>query len=449
MSKKMNIEELVRSKLDQAEVTPSAGAWKGVQRKLRMKRFLRFDPGSFNIYYLGAVLVAGAALVAITGREDTVVPTGTGPAETVIRSEEPGSAEAISPRPVPGEKPEVHRLTRPVEEKITGAGGKMEAGETREEPEKVPAGPSQSLNSATPEEAVRAETLPEPAGQVIPVSCFTASVTEGCAPLQVQFLNNSLNAVAFSWTFGTGDISTEADPDYRFSDPGKYTVVLHAVNKAGTSQVYRRVIEVRPAPEAGFEISEGIPGVDGTRTLELMNYSTGASAWSWELLDGDGDRQGDWTSRAFQPVIPVNDLDRATRYVQLVATTEQGCADTAREELPAHVAGEALELRFPTAFEASHTGPTGGTYSPNEHRSDLFHPRFSEVPAEYHLQVFSRMGELVFESREIFRGWDGYVQQERAAGGVYLWVAEGTWENGTSFSYRGDVTLLWSDRRWP
>ena len=44
MSKRMNIEELVRSQLGQAEVEPSPGAWKAVLRQLRMKKFLLFDP---------------------------------------------------------------------------------------------------------------------------------------------------------------------------------------------------------------------------------------------------------------------------------------------------------------------------------------------------------------------------------------------------------------------
>ena len=67
MSNHQNIEELFRSKLGEAEITPSKGAWKGVQRQLRMKKFLRFDAGSFNAWYAGALLVAGATAVALLG----------------------------------------------------------------------------------------------------------------------------------------------------------------------------------------------------------------------------------------------------------------------------------------------------------------------------------------------------------------------------------------------
>ena len=51
-------------------------------------------------------------------------------------------------------------------------------------------------------------------------------------------------------------------------------------------------------------------------------------------------------------------------------------------------------------------------------------------------------GELVFESREIYQGWDGYHNQMPAANDVYVWMADGKWKDGQSFSLHGDVTLV-------
>ena len=61
-----------------------------------------------------------------------------------------------------------------------------------------------------------------------------------------------------------------------------------------------------------------------------------------------------------------------------------------------------------------------------------------------HMRVFTRRGELVFETHEVYRGWDGYMHQEGAPGDVYVWMAEGKWKDGESFSLRGDVTLVWN-----
>ena len=125
---------------------------------------------------------------------------------------------------------------------------------------------------------------------------------------------------------------------------------------------------------------------------------------------------------------------------------EYGCSDTAVSRIPSVSGTDRPWLRFPTAFSPSMTGPTGGSYNPNERRIDIFHPIISEEPAEYHLQIFSRLGELVYETHEIYRGWDGYHLQQRSAGGVYLWIAEGSWKDGSSFNMKGDVTLIWDDR---
>ncbi len=59
---------------------------------------------------------------------------------------------------------------------------------------------------------------------------FTADVTEGDAPLQVQFTDLSPASPdlpsSWDWTFGTGDVSTDQNPLYTYTDPGMYSVSL-------------------------------------------------------------------------------------------------------------------------------------------------------------------------------------------------------------------------------
>ena len=61
--------------------------------------------------------------------------------------------------------------------------------------------------------------------------------------------------------------------------------------------------------------------------------------------------------------------------------------------------------------------PLEAVLVPHEKRTDVFHPVFIEEPMEYHLRIYTRRGELVFETRDIYKGWDGYFHQERSAGG--------------------------------
>ena len=65
MSDKLNIEQLVRTRLEGAELNPSAGTWKAIQRKLRWKQFLRFNPGEIQYLLCRDPLLAATALVLL------------------------------------------------------------------------------------------------------------------------------------------------------------------------------------------------------------------------------------------------------------------------------------------------------------------------------------------------------------------------------------------------
>ncbi|MFQ3580133.1 MAG: DUF4886 domain-containing protein [Bacteroidales bacterium] len=47
--------------------------------------------------------------------------------------------------------------------------------------------------------------------------------------LTINFTNNSLNAISYIWEFGNGDFSTEINPQYSYSEPGNYNVILYAI----------------------------------------------------------------------------------------------------------------------------------------------------------------------------------------------------------------------------
>ncbi len=78
---------------------------------------------------------------------------------------------------------------------------------------------------------------------------FTADVTEGTAPLTVNFTDLSPNSpVAWDWSFGTGDVSTVQNPQYVYNDPGIYNVslIIDENNPLGPGEEYlNRYIWVR------------------------------------------------------------------------------------------------------------------------------------------------------------------------------------------------------------
>lgn len=100
-------------------------------------------------------------------------------------------------------------------------------------------------------------------------------------------------------------------------------------------------------------------------------------------------------------------------------------------------------ISFPNAFRWNHGGPTGGYWNENETDDYVFRPVFRNV-AEYKLQIYNRNGELIYESNEINKGWDGYIKNGNVAiQGVYIWKAKGKFTDGTSYDRIGDVTFLY------
>jgi hypothetical protein len=62
--------------------------------------------------------------------------------------------------------------------------------------------------------------------------------------------------------------------------------------------------------------------------------------------------------------------------------------------------------------------------------------------SDFQLRIFSKKGILIFESNDIYIGWDGYLKGQLCDPGVYIWKVRGTYKNGEPFVKMGDVTLL-------
>ncbi len=80
----------------------------------------------------------------------------------------------------------------------------------------------------------------------LPVVAFTADVTEGEAPLTVNFTDQSTAAAGCEingWQWGFGqyldelELVNEQNPSFTFTEPGIYHVVLRATNAAGTAEL--------------------------------------------------------------------------------------------------------------------------------------------------------------------------------------------------------------------
>lgn len=74
----------------------------------------------------------------------------------------------------------------------------------------------------------------------IPIPAFSVDITEGDAPLTVNFTNEStFFPTSYLWTFGNIGTSTEEHPSFTFTTPGTYSVTLRVGGTYGSPYVFK------------------------------------------------------------------------------------------------------------------------------------------------------------------------------------------------------------------
>jgi PKD repeat protein len=268
-----------------------------------------------------------------------------------------------------------------------------------------------------------------------PVANFD-SIPSGCSPLSVITNNTSLNTdvpgTTYKWEFGDGSSSTAKNPTYIYFDPGIYRIELTVTGPGGVSNK-SQVVHVYPSPKAYFEISPTKVFVNDER-VRCFNLSEGADSYLWEFGDGDTSKLKD----PFHKYMSSGVFD-----ITLWAFSDNGCSDKSILSPGVTVEPPGV-VRFATVFTPNKDGPIELTELPTGgiEIDQFFFPPIREEVIEYKLQIFNRLGVLIFEAHDINKPWNGYYRGKLCPQGVYVWYVEGKYVNKQPFKMVGDVTLL-------
>ena len=123
-----------------------------------------------------------------------------------------------------------------------------------------------------------------------PTANFTATPTSGCAPLLVNFTDQSTgNPTSWRWDLGNGTISQLQNASVVYFNPGQYSVKLKVINAAGTDSIIRtQYINVYAKPTIDFSASAyaGCPPANISFT-DLSTPGSGTnSSWNWDFGNG-------------------------------------------------------------------------------------------------------------------------------------------------------------------
>jgi gliding motility-associated-like protein len=258
------------------------------------------------------------------------------------------------------------------------------------------------------------EIVPHP-----PMAAFKP-IEPGCMPLTIQFENTSSYSNSFLWEFGDGAVSNKPNPDYTYYQPGTYKIKLTAWGEGGTD-TYSTVNDVWVLPNAYFEIAPRFVYVND-QAVHYFNLSDNGDVYLWDFGDGTGSGEME----------PTHMYAKEGNYdVTLNVWTKNDCYDLYVLETAVLVEPTG-RIVFPNVFRPE---------SPIE-ENRTFKPGVIDHVEEYHLMLFNRWGELIFESFDKDTGWDGYVNGKMTKEDVYIWKVEGKYSGGQTFVKSGDVTLL-------
>ncbi len=269
----------------------------------------------------------------------------------------------------------------------------------------------------------------------LPEINFSMSTAKGCPPLTVDFINSSIGGKPYNWNFGDGTGSTETNPAHTFTLPGKYTVKLTGTGPDGIMITKDTTVVVSEQPVAEMDITPATVYIsennEENQPVHFFTLTYNADSVLWDFGDGNFSNEKD-PQHYYR--------DTGVYDVKLQVITENHCSNSKIEYDAVKVEKKGI-FECPNAFTPNMEGPVGQIVTDNDYSNDIFHC-YADGLLEYHLEIYNRLGILLFESDDINIGWDGYFRGELVEEGVYVYKVSGRFNNGETFNETGTLVLI-------
>lgn len=256
-----------------------------------------------------------------------------------------------------------------------------------------------------------------------PIALFSGSDTL-CVPFNTNFINQSQNAVAYTWLFGDGAISNFENPTHTYTSAGIFNVSLVAESFGGckdtftvNGSVHAVQVPVNTITSTDFEVSEYEPTVG-------FNFES-SNAVNCSVDFGDGS---------------IISLCEAVNYLHTYKDTGDFCAVITSENILGCKTTSTTCIKVLPEFEF---------YIPNSFTpdgdgiNDVFTGYGSNF-TDFSMSIYNRWGEKIYESNEYEKPWDGVVKNksEQSQVEVYIYSIKLKDAKGSQKDYNGQVNLI-------
>lgn len=254
-------------------------------------------------------------------------------------------------------------------------------------------------------------------------AAIVKQVDYACNLARVQLSNPGGNGIdSWSWSTAAGDTSTAPSFSYQDTSFAAQSVALTVSN--GVCSDSARLdfpLDTGYLVKAVFEEPAFVCPND---PVTFLDESRGdLRTWSWSF--GNGNTSFLETPPAQQYPIVTRSRDFT---VSLFVENTEGCRDTAVQQL--HVINNCMIL-VPTAFTPNGDG-----------MNDYLYPINAYKARDLEFRVYNRYGQLVFETKDWTRKWDGRFHGVPQPMGSYVWELQYTNTDTNEKVFKKGATLL-------
>lgn len=266
---------------------------------------------------------------------------------------------------------------------------------------------------------------------VAPVPVPLMSVVEPvlCEPAVFEVHNETDSAMTENYVWYFPKSQSAINEPVIFTDTlmnGKYDVQLIVTSPLGCIDSVTMIdfLTVLPKPKANFSWSPN-PVLMFNTEVHFQNLSFLDVEYEWLMPGATPDY-----SNLERPKVLYPDGEIGTYPVTLIVTSEQGCKDTLTQPL---IVYPEVALYAPNTFT-----PDGDEFN----QTWQVHMEGIDIYS-FHLQIFNRWGEKVFESRDMDVPWDGTYNGKPVPSGAYTWViAAKDRLNDSKYEWNGTLNIL-------
>ena len=253
-------------------------------------------------------------------------------------------------------------------------------------------------------------------------AAFTYNIFYGCEKDVVAYFHDGANGVnQWRWTLDEGQQSTAKNPEGTYTVFNQPKTVKLLVSNGFCKDSSEQTVTLDNYLKADFSVfADNCPN-------EPVPFTSAAKGniVSHQWAFGDGGTASDESPQYIYKT-PYQQTAYTVRYT---VTDTYGCQQTAEKIVTVY---PSCYLAMPTAFTPNGDG-----------KNDLFRVLNAVKAENLELLLFNRWGQLVFKTTNWKQGWDGKINGELQATGVYVWLLRYTDRNSKKrIEQKGTVTLI-------